>query len=495
MVREWLEGRSLAAYLAERREKRASALSVREAIGLLDSAADALAYAHAESVEHHSLTPQNLFVAETRRGGVVKVLDFGTAPSFDTRATRPGGLLDDRGLRLMFSSYAAPEQLDRSLGEPCAATDVYTFALIFFETLTGRPYFAATMHPNDVLAAATSKQRRAPTGGATIPRELDSVLRRALSPRPADRHTNIGVFWDDVQRAVRAPAPKPVIVRSTPAPVVPRRELKSATVTRFTLPPKELSWSPPPPSSPPPPPQLPPPAQVVSPPAQVSPALPVAARPRVPTLLEFPAPPSRASFVTPPPVAAPVESWTGQVAPPVTTIPRAAYGEVHADVSPTPDPSTAPTARRPRRFAAWAAAACAAMTIAGIVLVAGVRREERSIARQPNRTAHAPVGVSIENAPLFAKRRTVWSEAAQKQALAAIAADLQTCAVRYGPRGPGTVRIVILPNGHVRSVQIGPPYTKSRTGQCIRERFFSAELPSFDGSPHTLDYVFLTIPF
>lgn len=136
------------------------------------------------------------------------------------------------------------------------------------------------------------------------------------------------------------------------------------------------------------------------------------------------------------------------------------------------------------------------MTIAGVVAVAALRRQERSIAREPNRTAHAPVGVSIETAPLFQKRRTVWSEAAQKQALAAIAADLdKTCAGRYGPRGPGTVRVVILPDGHVRSVQIGPPYKKTRTGQCIRERFFSAQLRSFEGRPHTLDYVFLTIPF
>jgi eukaryotic-like serine/threonine-protein kinase len=78
-VLEWLEGRSLAEELADRRQQRMTGRPLAEVVKLLDSAIDALAYAHSQGVVHRDLNPGNLFLARTPAGTKLKVLDFGVA--------------------------------------------------------------------------------------------------------------------------------------------------------------------------------------------------------------------------------------------------------------------------------------------------------------------------------------------------------------------------------------------------------------------------------
>src|ERR1700679_1220424 len=79
MVLEWLEGVSLFQDLKERRSRRMIGRTLQETIRLLDPAAMALDYAHAQGVVHRDLKPGNIFLANTRDGIRSKVLDFGLA--------------------------------------------------------------------------------------------------------------------------------------------------------------------------------------------------------------------------------------------------------------------------------------------------------------------------------------------------------------------------------------------------------------------------------
>ena len=90
----------------------------------------------------------------------------------------------DAGLRVLHTSHAAPEQLDRQLGTPSPATDVFAFALIFFEAIAGRPYFAPGTHPSDVLRIVKTRE---PLVRRSLGRELEAVLSRALSIAPRER--------------------------------------------------------------------------------------------------------------------------------------------------------------------------------------------------------------------------------------------------------------------------------------------------------------------
>lgn len=354
-VREWLDGQSLAADLAFRARTKTRPRSHAQAVELLETAADALAHAHAEGIAHHSLSPTNLFLTKVRDKDILKVLDFGMARNAELSH-------GDAGLRLLFSSYAAPEQLNRKIGAPCQSTDVFAFALVLFETMAGRPYFPAGTHPSEMLNAIESREplaRRAP--GLSVPKELETVLARALALAPKDRHPNLRAFWDDVRRATQrtAPlqaAPKPLTstasLVSRPPPSIPKslsparatvsvlpvKLPEAAAVAKPSVPPaaaaaKAPSIAPAPavaqvPSvapapalsapilpfvraaSVPPPRETVAPTPVVPPPAIVS--VPVA-RGRIAPLRTLP------DFPPPPPPLPPASSWTGEVAPPVVT--------------------------------------------------------------------------------------------------------------------------------------------------------------------------------
>ena len=99
-----------------------------EARTLLRDLAGILAAAHAQGVVHSDLKPENILLLE---GGKPVVIDFGTSAlhmqSSLSEYSRPAGSVQ----------YMAPEQL---LGRYSRATDVYAFALLSIEILTGHRY-------------------------------------------------------------------------------------------------------------------------------------------------------------------------------------------------------------------------------------------------------------------------------------------------------------------------------------------------------------------
>src|SRR4029077_10892538 len=116
-VLEWLDGRALAQDFADRREAGLRGRPLRDVVSLLDSAIDALAYAHSQGVVHRDLNPGNLFLAKTAAGTKVKVLDFGVAKIMADAAIAMGPQARTVGnLRMFAPAYGAPEQFDDRLG-------------------------------------------------------------------------------------------------------------------------------------------------------------------------------------------------------------------------------------------------------------------------------------------------------------------------------------------------------------------------------------------
>ncbi|HWL88954.1 MAG TPA: protein kinase, partial [Polyangiaceae bacterium] len=208
LVREWLEGCSLASDFEQRAKEGLRPRALREVIALLDSAAEALAFAHAQGVVHHSINPRNLFVVPTIEGRVVKVLDFGVAKLLNehsvTSALPASSAAETSGLRVMFPSYCAPEQLERRFGAAGAATDVYALALVIYEALSGAPVVPHNAQFADVLRTFQPQLR--PTAqnlGVAISSQVEAVLTRALALEPSVRHGNAAEFWRELKCAVR----------------------------------------------------------------------------------------------------------------------------------------------------------------------------------------------------------------------------------------------------------------------------------------------------
>jgi serine/threonine-protein kinase len=179
---ELVEGEPLTARLA--RDKR---LPVGEAVAIACALCDGLAAAHAVSVVHRDMKPDNVLLA---RDGRVVIADFGVA------AVHSG----DRGELSGTPAYMSPEQ---SRGEPATpAADVYAVGLVLYEMLVGHRAFQGSTA--QIVADKQTLERIAP-GPNEAPPELAEVIGRATARDPATRLANARDLRRALEPWARAP--------------------------------------------------------------------------------------------------------------------------------------------------------------------------------------------------------------------------------------------------------------------------------------------------
>jgi non-specific serine/threonine protein kinase len=193
MAMELLQGRSLDEVIRANRE--GGGLPVREALGIIEQLARALAYAHAHHIVHSDFKPSNAFLTTE---GVVKVLDFGIARAVkqpDEEMTR----FDAGSLGAMTLPYASCEQLERQ--DPDPSDDIYALAIVSYELLSGRHPFERT-DPNDptrrirtdAVAARSAQLKPTPAPLPGLTRQQWDTVRRGLAFRRADRPRDASEF-------------------------------------------------------------------------------------------------------------------------------------------------------------------------------------------------------------------------------------------------------------------------------------------------------------
>jgi eukaryotic-like serine/threonine-protein kinase len=207
-VLEWLEGKTLGQDLADRAAGRLGGRSLADAVKLLDSAVDALAYAHAQGVVHRDLNPENLFLAETPAGVKLKVLDFGVAKIMADSALAMGWDAKTIGnVRAFTPAYGAPEQFDETLGAIGPWTDVYGVALVVIEVMTGYTVMDG-VHLGEFASKAVDPNVRPTPRALGIPvgDEVEATLARAVAVTPASRPRDAGELWGLLKHAIAADA-------------------------------------------------------------------------------------------------------------------------------------------------------------------------------------------------------------------------------------------------------------------------------------------------
>lgn len=150
--------------------------------------ADAIHYAHSMGIQHRDIKPSNLLIDEA---GTVWVTDFGLAKIEDLPdLTKPGDFLGT--LR-----YSAPETLNGQAG-PCS--DQFSLGVTLYEMLTLQPAFTASSPPKLIEAIRAGSVTPIRRLAADTPTDLETIVRKTMSPLPQDRYRSLKSLRDDLQR-------------------------------------------------------------------------------------------------------------------------------------------------------------------------------------------------------------------------------------------------------------------------------------------------------
>jgi eukaryotic-like serine/threonine-protein kinase len=198
IVMEYIKGETLSDLL------HSSALTITEAVEIVEAVAEALGAAHAKGIIHRDIKPSNVIVDKE---GQVKVLDFGLVKQLQEEHA-PGAGPDANTLLARTSSnviigtplYLSPEQ---AMGaEVDARSDLFALGALLYECLAGRPAFsggsvieigAQILHFNPPVPSSLNKR---------VHPELDRITLKALAKNPDSRYQTAAEMIADL-RATR----------------------------------------------------------------------------------------------------------------------------------------------------------------------------------------------------------------------------------------------------------------------------------------------------
>ena len=195
--------------LREAMEKRGR-FPLSETVPIIEQAAAALDYAHAQGIIHRDLKPGNiLFHADGR----LVLADFGLAKILNETSEADHEITSgftSAGAIIGTPEYFSPEQ---STGNPVdKRTDVYSLGIVLYQMLGGRVPFTG---PTAVsIAVKHSIEEPAPLSelNADISHSIEAVVMKALAKKPSQRYNSAG----ELARALRAATPPNVFSSQTP---------------------------------------------------------------------------------------------------------------------------------------------------------------------------------------------------------------------------------------------------------------------------------------
>ncbi len=194
IVMEYVKGTAYGASLKELL-KHYGHFGLEQTGKMLAQLVSALEVAHALELVHRDVKPANILVdGETEDGPQLKLSDFGLTKDLDN-----GPELTMLGYALGTPAYMAPEQ---ALGEPEVRSDQYSLGAIVYEMLTGQPPFSG-VSASLILQHATDSPRPLSELNDKIPPEVNQVVLRALSKKPADRYNSVTEFLTAYRQAIQ----------------------------------------------------------------------------------------------------------------------------------------------------------------------------------------------------------------------------------------------------------------------------------------------------
>ena len=228
-----VDGESLGA-----RIKRRGQLPAEEVRRIMKETADALSAAHAFSVVHRDIKPDNILLEGTR--GRVMVTDFGIAKALSAGS---GATLTGAGVAIGTPAYMSPEQAagEREID---GRSDVYSLGIVAYQMVTGELPFQAPTVAGILMKQITEPAPLVTLKRPDIPEDLalaisrclekdpenrwptaDS-LRRALETRTVTGYRPTGTAWRST-RTAGGPSPRPATAERPLRPLAGARPARS----------------------------------------------------------------------------------------------------------------------------------------------------------------------------------------------------------------------------------------------------------------------------
>ncbi|MDH5315249.1 MAG: protein kinase [Gemmatimonadota bacterium] len=171
-----VEGESLGGRL-----KRRGKLPPEEARRIMKETADALSAAHALSIIHRDIKPDNILLEGTR--GRVMVTDFGIAKAVSAGT---GHTLTGAGIAIGTPQFMSPEQ---AAGEKSidGRSDIYSLGVVTYQMLTGDLPFSAPTVAGILMKQITEPAPVIHERRSDVPEDLSLAVARCLEKDPEGR--------------------------------------------------------------------------------------------------------------------------------------------------------------------------------------------------------------------------------------------------------------------------------------------------------------------
>ncbi|MCL6543493.1 MAG: serine/threonine protein kinase, partial [Roseiflexus sp.] len=199
LVMELVTGGSMRGWLRSAAQQTSGSLA--QGLELVRQAADALAYAHAMSMVHRDIKPDNMLLQPglMGRGPTMKVADFGLA-----RMTE-GSNLTATGMAMGTPAYMSPEQCQ---GKPLdGRSDIYALGVVLYEVATGTlPFVVKTISEavfKHVYVPAPPPRQVRPE----LPEIVEAIVLRCLAKLPEERFATAADLSAALSEALGAIAP------------------------------------------------------------------------------------------------------------------------------------------------------------------------------------------------------------------------------------------------------------------------------------------------
>lgn len=187
---QFIAGRGLDRLLAEQRKERTKSRSLvdfRWAARIIADAAGAVDYAHRQGIVHRDIKPANLLLDEQ---DTIWITDFGLARLDDVDdLTATGDVVGT-------TRFMAPE---RFAGNSSPAADIYSLGVTLYELLTLRPAFDASDRVSLVGQIRKTEPARPQSIESGIPRDLETIVLKAMAKEPAKRYAAAGELALDLR--------------------------------------------------------------------------------------------------------------------------------------------------------------------------------------------------------------------------------------------------------------------------------------------------------